>query len=327
MASQSPPPSSKEIAALDDPLIALTQRCNGDLRKVLTSFFSFLHRRTDFYLVPHDDDLHEGRATMGFRQGDAEKILLASFRQFPLRRIPKQPVPEETTAKSQTASAPRNPAPEVPNSIDEPTLSSTENVASEEKTQTTTDDEVRRTEEGLQIPVGNGGTTTTYKWTQTLEECSVIVGIPGGLRAKDLKVDIKPTSISVRSKEPTAGDTEPLIFLEGSLVAPVIPDESTWTLERGVLVLALYKKTKTFWATIIEGDDKIDTSLVDSRRHIRDYDESTQAMIRKIMFDQNQTNLGLPTSEQLEGAKPLTPENLPPGVEYIYSNTLDSSRV
>ena len=83
------PPSKANTDALDAPLIALTNQCGGDLRNVLGAFFSFLHRRTDFYLVPHDDDFKAGRAKMGFPEGDAEKVLLAAFRQFPLRRLPK----------------------------------------------------------------------------------------------------------------------------------------------------------------------------------------------------------------------------------------------
>ena len=80
----------RELQAMDAPLIALTQQCNGDLRQLLKAFFSFLNRRTDFYLVPHPEDVEGGRPSkMGFKEGDAEKMLLAAFRQFPLRRIPK----------------------------------------------------------------------------------------------------------------------------------------------------------------------------------------------------------------------------------------------
>ena len=48
------------------------------------AFFSFLNRRTDFYCIM-PDPVPGGR--MGFKEGQAEQILLASFRQFPLRKI------------------------------------------------------------------------------------------------------------------------------------------------------------------------------------------------------------------------------------------------
>ena len=97
----------------------------------------------------------------------------------------------------------------------------------------------------------------------------------------------------------------------------------------------LFKVVKTFWPTILEGDDKIDTSMVDSRRHIQDYDESTQAQIRKIMFDQSQTSKGLPTSDQISAgvklevplSSPTSQKKLPPGVEYINQETLDKFSV
>ena len=63
---------------------------------------------------------------------------------------------------------------------------------------------VRYTEEGLQVPVGNGGSTKRYKWTQTLEECTVMLGVPKGIRAKELDVSIKTSSIHVKTKEKAA---------------------------------------------------------------------------------------------------------------------------
>ena len=107
----------------DGPLSALARKSAGDPRLLLDAFFSFLHRRTDFYVINGEDaiDIHDGGdssknqpqpqpqpqshlqpqpqpqmqsqpqnkqpQTMGFRQGDAENMILASFRQFPLHRI------------------------------------------------------------------------------------------------------------------------------------------------------------------------------------------------------------------------------------------------
>ena len=70
----------------DAPLCALAQKSGGDLRKLLFAFFSFLNRRTDFYIITPED----ATINIGFKQGDAEKLLLAAFRQFPLRKIPSQ---------------------------------------------------------------------------------------------------------------------------------------------------------------------------------------------------------------------------------------------
>jgi hypothetical protein len=130
-------------------------------------------------------------------------------------------------------------------------------------------------------------------------------------------VTIKPLSLSVRLKEPINGETSPRTLLEGDLVEKIRTEDSTWSLEGGVLVLTLDKLKKTWWETVIVGDDKIDTTLVDSRRHIGEYDGATQAAIRKVIFDQRQERLGLPTSDEMNKG------TLPSGVEYITKDTVD----
>lgn len=306
----------RQLEAMEAPLIALTNHCDGDLRKLLFAFFSFLHRRTDFYLVPNEADLKEGKVKMGFKEGDAEKLILAAFRQFPLRRMPRH----DLGAPSPVARTP----PKI--SASEPKAKSPEKSMIHEKNEKDADGGlmagVNFNEEGLQIPVGNGGSTKGYKWTQTIDECSVMLGIPKDLHGKNLIVSIQPRSITVKTKTAMDGASEPTTFLHGTLSETIVPDESTWSLEGGVLVLVLYKKSKTFWKTILEGDEMIDTSLVDSRRHIDEYDASTQSQIRKIIYDQSQMRLGLPTSDEQTGAKPTIPE-LPPGVEYIDQQILD----
>ncbi|KAG7354689.1 HSP20-like chaperone [Nitzschia inconspicua] len=367
-AGNSAPPKldPRQTQAMDAPLIALTQQCNGDLRQLLFAFFSFLNRRTDFYLVPHPDDVQEGVATtMGFAEGDAEKLLLAAFRQFPLRRIPKGVAARKAGVAKSPASAPSAPK------TDQTT--SNANTATDKTTTTTTtttspssftkseanstpesstdagsiaDDPKKKQDvsssdrdpvellpsnmkgveyngDGLQIPVGNGGSTPRYKWTQTLEETTVLIGIPNNLRGKDFDVSLTASKISVKSIKPLLpGQSTPHVFVEGTLVEKIRPAESTWTVEGGVMILTLDKLQKKFWSTVVEGDEQIDTELVDSRRHISDYDEATQAQLRKIIFDQTQYHKGLPSSDEILG-KPSVIPPLPAGVEYIDKKKLD----
>ena len=88
------------------------------------------------------------------------------------------------------------------------------------------------------------------------------------------------------------------------------------------MIVTLDKLEKKFWRTVLTGDEEIDVELVDSRRHISDYDNATQAQFRKIIFDQNQYHLGLPSSDEILGKKPDIPD-LPAGVEYIDKKKLD----
>jgi len=366
------PIDPKQLQAMDAPLIALTNSCGGDLRRLMFAYFSFLHRRTDFYLVPHDDDVKAGKY-MGFPEGDAEKFLLAAFRQFPLRKIPKggpqraaaggggkptaaptKAVDKASTTKKETPKEETSkPAAEAKSK--EATAVEKSPAASEQESSSSNDDNkakktpssaanmegVRYNEEGLQIPVGNGGSMPKYKWTQMIDECSVLIGVPPGLRGKDLNIKITPTTLSVKTKKPLVlpgqeqkdqqQQQEPLTLMEGKLTHKVRADESTWSMEGGAVIVTLDKLEKTFWKSILEGDEEIDTEEVDNRRHISEYDDVTQGQIRKTIFDQNQYHLGGKTSDEIlsetnggesNNKKPQIPE-MPPGVEYIDQTKLD----
>jgi hypothetical protein len=323
-----PPVDPRVLQAMEAPLIDLVKKSGGDLRTLLYAFFSFLHRRTDFYVVMDEDPAVK---TMGFREGDAEKLLLAAFRQFPLRQIKGAP-PASTVSSSSGQSPKKKDDAAQEMEIERKSLEEKSDNVAKKATAPSTADEIasakpRLTEEGLQIPEGNGGVTDTYRWTQTLEETTVVLAVPEGTRGKDLDVTLKSTFASAKMKTPLAGEDQPKTLLEGTLVDKINVGESTWSLEGGALLLVLQKTKPTWWETVLEGDPKIDTSLVDSTRRIDSYDESTQAAIRKILFDQRQQRLGLPTSDEIlceKGEKPPMPP-MPPGVEYIDKDTLDKA--
>ena len=50
------------------------------------------------------------------------------------------------------------------------------------------------------VPIGNGGVTDKYYWTQTLYELTVYADVPKGTRAKDVHCDISPNSLELRLK-------------------------------------------------------------------------------------------------------------------------------
>ncbi len=353
--------SAKEQEEWDAPLIALAQKSGGDLRRLSYAFFSFLHRRTDFYMVPNEFDVKENiPLKMGFKEGDAEKLLLASFRQFPLRRMPRMSTMNNNGKKNETSPT-KSPTKTQPNTttttatnnndvsksgsssigikmpISEKESEVTNNVSNNNNSTTTTttkkdevknkqvkddddkDDDVRYSEDDKQIPVGNGGKSKSkgFRWTQTIYECSIILPVPEGTRGRDLKVTLKSQMIQVQLKD------NKKVLLEGTLKQKIRPDESTWTLEGGVLVLALDKGAKSWWEVVFDDEkeeDRVDTTLIDTKRNISEYDDATQGMIRKILFDQRQERLGLPTSEEILEKKPQIPP-LPPGVEYYDKRT------
>jgi len=376
--------SPAEMQKFEAALIAVANLAGGDLRKLLYAFFSFLHRRTDFYcIMPTENEGGNIGGGMGFREGQAEQILLASFRQFPLRKIGPRPNSGGIGKSSSDVPAPASSASIVRVAGDQPVvdreLTNTSEVidaksapvsddkqtsdggkgiegdasypASKEACGKKEHNKIRYTEEGKQIPIGNGGSTSRYVWTQTLDEVTVHIPLPEGIRAKDLDVDIGSSSISIRQKgggSSSSGSDALLPPIVGTLFGRIRPSESTWTLETTTspgqstqqittLQLILDKAIKTWWETVISGDNPvIDTTMVDSTRHIATYDEETQAEIRRIMFDQRQERLGLPTSQQImledlpalpSGEKLKGSVSLPSGVEYIDSEKLESASV
>uniref|UniRef100_H3HD16 CS domain-containing protein n=1 Tax=Phytophthora ramorum TaxID=164328 RepID=H3HD16_PHYRM len=162
------------------------------------------------------------------------------------------------------------------------------------------------TEQGKQVPVGNGGATPTYTWTQTLEDVSIQMELAQGTRAKDLNCRIESTKLRVALK---SDPDKPL--LEGEFPEKIRADESIWSLESNhTLNVSLEKIKPTWWASALKGGPEIDTSQVDSRRNIQEYDEATQGAIRKAVYDQRQQQLHgevalTPEEQMLQGAKDL----------------------
>ena len=330
--------SPEQLYKLDAPLMALTQQCNGDLRMLFHSFFSFLHRKTDFYCVHNEQDVKDGiKVNMGFKEGDAEKLLLAAFRQFPLRRMPPSKQLEEmkksskeqidsTAQRKKKSNAFEDKDFKGRNESDKSLTDQVDTTASSEKSE----EKISYTGEGKQVPVGNGGVGKIfqYRWTQTLHEVTIALKLPEHTKSKDLKVDMKQGSISV------VHTVEDKVLLKGELRDSIRTDESTWTIESNVMLISIEKMSKNWWNKVfVEETEVVDTDLLDTTHKISDYDQATQGMIRKILFDQRQERLGLPKSDAIlrkEGnasneMEALDLNNLPAGVEFIDKHNFEKN--
>jgi hypothetical protein len=128
------------------------------------------------------------------------------------------------------------------------------------------------------------------------------VEVPVGTRARDLRCQIRPTHLQVA----LLTSTELRVLIDGALPEKIRADESIWSIENNhTLHISLEKVKQTWWASAVVGDAEIDTSQVDSTRHIDEYDGATQGAIRKAMFDQQQQQRGLPTSDEMATARLL----------------------
>mmetsp|Transcript_3660 Transcript_3660/g.10509 ORF Transcript_3660/g.10509 Transcript_3660/m.10509 type:complete len:363 (+) Transcript_3660:127-1215(+) len=320
----------------DEMLMGMASQ-SGGIEPMLQAVFSFLHRRTDFYVVK---DAMDRSARMGFNAGEAERILLRCFHAFPIKGMDGRPLPaaaqpavtpprpsaekeDQATAKGKellkrSPPATAKPAPATAPEAAAPAPSTPTPRAEEDPSVMAA--AMKLTDDGKQVPVNNGGATDEYVWTQTLTEATVYVPLPDGLGARDLTVELAATGLDVGRKAGKAGEAGEAVnpqIITGRWPRRVQRDESVWMVQDGVLTVSLDKAERGWWKSCFEGGPEIDTSLVDSRAKVDDYDGETQGVIRKIMFDQQQKAMGLPTSDEMAQAELWEKAKFAPGSPFL----------
>ena len=77
-------------------------------------------------------------------------------------------------------------------------------------------------------------------------------------------------------------------------------DDCLWNLSDGVVEITLTKaEGMHWWRRVVEGDVEIDTQAVEPENsRLEDLDPETRTTVEKMMYDQRQKALGLPTSDE-----------------------------
>lgn len=289
----------------DTMLLAIAQQHRG-IDPLLETFFSFLSRKTDFFA-------HPDMAKEAVEKAMSRHLAKAKEAQDKKRREEdakakvfeggKKKASAATTAASSSSKVEELPddgeelaAMELAKSKAEAERRAAELAAQKKALEEAAPDEDGNKPKGIAPNAANGCAYENYLWGQTLQEVEIKVPLPkGGFKTKMLAVEMQNGKISVGVK----GAEKPLVC--GDLYARIKADDSMWTLEDGnTIVMHLVKVNQMeWWKTVIVGDAEIDLQKVaPENSKLDDLDGDTRQTVEKMMYDQRQKAMGLPTSDE-----------------------------
>lgn len=298
---------STDEGKFDQVLFTLAEQHPGGVPDLLATIAGFLNRKTDFFT--------------GGDKGDWEKLVLKIFRKEAeiAQEVARKKREEREAAERRRAEARRKKEEEERLQQEQQSAAITEltdaeaekmqqEIAAEKinesKPETAAkpdaeekkdDDEEPEDKGKLKPNQGNGCDLEKYSWTQTLQELELRVpfDVKFTLKAKDVVVNIQRKSLKVGLK-----GHPPVI--DGELHAEVKMEESLWHLDKNTVVVTLDKINQmNWWNRLVETDPQINTRKINPESSkLSDLDGQTRGMVEKMMFDQRQKEMGLPTSDE-----------------------------
>lgn len=267
----------------DDQLERVLIDQNRDGYKFLTAVFDFVDRHSKF-----------------FQQPDASKQLARLLRDVKQRSAPtpttKRSSASSLSVPSNTSQPVESAKPVVPPPTESPAEAGPVKVTPPAPSPSGEDEEPEDKDDkskGIKPNAGNGANFEHFSWIQTLADVSISVPVPRGTRGKqvDVKIARKSLEVGLKGQEP---------ILKGSLTETVKEENCIWSMDDASIEISLQKtNTMHWWKAVLEGEPEINVQKVQPENSkLTDLDSDTRQTVEKMMYDQRQKQLGLPTSEE-----------------------------
>ncbi|XAR52219.1 hypothetical protein NMG60_11020166 [Bertholletia excelsa] len=157
--------------------------------------------------------------------------------------------------------------------------------------------DIEKSTDNKRVPnKGNGLDMDNYSWVQSLQEVTINVPVPPGTKSRFVACDIKKNHLKVGLKG------QPSI-IDGELYQSVKVEDCFWSLEdqRSISILLTKQNQMEWWKYLVKGEPEIDTQKVEPETSkLSDLDPETRSTVEKMMFDQRQKSMGLPTSDEMQ---------------------------
>jgi len=308
--------SNEEMVKFDDVFLGILQHC-GKIEPFLDSIFYFLSRRTDFFQLMHSKD-----DKLGFPPGVAEKMLIKIFEKHQQNILKNDHKYMEWKQKKKSLStagasnvgvniAEKKQTKKVETAVEDNIITPNNVPEHVQEVEISTQSQHPPKNDPPQLESAtsltssdtfNGGTADHYSWSQTINDVDIKIAVPKEIKkSKDLSIEIRPDSISVklRNDPPQGSGLESRLLMEGTFSNKIRCDESLWSLLPSQYIsICLEKYEPKWWTRVLEADAEIDKQQIDTTQQVADFDPQTQSDIRKVMYDQQQKMMGKPTSEE-----------------------------